>query len=156
MNLRKVTGALIGSAIFGYFVVLLSCQGLLSHTNVDGIQAGITSSSWCRRIALSTVIFGQLPAYWKANGYPQANEQRPFDGIPANATNPSYDGATSVAAFHLATECIQQLTPSWNESRVDWNRRQPTSPNAAMDGFVYNAAVPLRIVGSHRHWIERT
>jgi phospholipase C len=84
--------------------------------------------------------FGQLPAYWNANGYPQAAQQPPFDGIPANASNPSYDGTTSVVAYHVATECVQNLSPSWNESHVDWNRSQPTSATAAMDGFVYNAA----------------
>ncbi len=32
------------------------------------------------------------------------------------------------------------LSPSWNESHVDWNRSDPTSSTATMDGFVYNAA----------------
>ena len=79
--------------------------------------------------------FGQLPAYWQANGYPQT-----ADGLPAAASNPTFAGTGSVAAFHLATECFENLTPSWDESHLDWNRNAPTSTTAAMDGFVFNAA----------------
>src|SRR5277367_318787 len=57
--------------------------------------------------------FGQLPAYWKANGYPQT-----ADGLPANASNPNYDsstdscGTTQVPAYHIQTVCTDNLTPS--------------------------------------------
>lgn len=81
--------------------------------------------------------FGQLPAYWAANGFPAQQ----FDGLPANASNPSFDGTSQVPAYHVATECIQNLSPSWNESHVDWNRNAPTSSTPTMDGYVYNAAV---------------
>jgi phospholipase C len=60
--------------------------------------------------------------------------------LPANASNPAYQGTGTVSAFHLATECIENLSPSWNESHVDWNRNDPTSSTALMDGYVYNAA----------------
>jgi phospholipase C len=79
--------------------------------------------------------FGQLPAYWSANGFPAQQ----FDGMPANASNPSFDGTTTVSAFHLATECYDNLTPSWDESHLDWNLQDPTSSTASMNGFVYNA-----------------
>jgi phospholipase C len=87
--------------------------------------------------------FGQLPAYWQANAYPQATA--PFDGLPANASNPAYNGTTTpgtqtVPAFHLATECIENLSPSWDEAHQDWNLQFPTSGSAMMNGFVYNAA----------------
>ena len=87
--------------------------------------------------------FGQLSAYWQANGYPQAAGQ--FDGLPSNASNPAYNGTTvpgtaMVNAFHLATECTENLTPSWNEAHEDWNLQFPTSGSAKMDGFVYSAA----------------
>jgi phospholipase C len=80
--------------------------------------------------------FGQLPAYWAANGFPSQQ----FDGIPANASNPSFDGTTTVPAYHIATECTENLTPSWDESHLDWNLTAPTSSTATMDGFVFNAA----------------
>ena len=141
MTLRKGTGVLIALAVSGYLIALAGCQGLLSHPTGDGIQSINHVIIMVQENRSFDSYFGQLPAYWKANGYPQANQKPPFDGLPANASNPSFDGTHSVAAFHLATECIQQLTPSWNESHVDWNRKDPTSPNATMDGFVYNGAV---------------
>src|SRR3979411_495352 len=80
--------------------------------------------------------FGQLPAYWKANGYPAQQ----FEGLPAGASNPSFDGTSSISAFHIATECTENLSPSWNESHQDWNRHSPTSSTPTMEGFVFNAA----------------
>ena len=80
--------------------------------------------------------FGQLPAYWAANGYPAQQ----FDGLPTGASNPSFDGTSTVPAFHLATECIENLSPSWDESHLDWNLHTPSSSTPTMDGFVWNAA----------------
>lgn len=80
--------------------------------------------------------FGKLPAYWAANGYPA--EQ--FDGLPDNASNPGWSGGSSVSAYHLATECVENLSPSWDESHLDWNLQQPLSSTPAMNGFVWNAA----------------
>ncbi len=80
--------------------------------------------------------FGQLPAYWAANGFPAQQ----FDGMPANASNPSFDGTTAVPTFHLATECVENLSPSWDESHLDYNLGEPVGPTAANNGFVYNAA----------------
>ena len=85
--------------------------------------------------------FGKLPAYWQANGYPSQT----FDGLPANASNPADDGST-VNAFHLRTVCIQNLSPGWNESHVDWNVNDPTGPWAG-DGFVHTAAHFSQTVG---------
>ena len=87
--------------------------------------------------------FGKLPEYWQANGYPQASAQ--FDGLPSNASNPAYNGTAipgpgTINAFHLATECIENVSPSWDESHQDWNLQFPTASTAKMDGFVYNAA----------------
>lgn len=80
--------------------------------------------------------FGQLPAYWAANGFPSQQ----FDGMPADASNPTFDGTTTISAYHFASQCIENLSPSWDESHVDWNRSAPISSTATMNGFVYNAA----------------
>jgi phospholipase C len=92
--------------------------------------------------------FGQLPAYWAANGFPA----QPFDGEPANASNPGCDplfpppnhctidpASPTINAYHLNTMCIQNLTPSWNESHVDFNNGAPGSQNPKMNGFVHMA-----------------
>ena len=128
--------------------VLCGCQGLpKGATDPPPQNANLNSINHIIFMAQENRsfdnYFGQLPAYWQANGYPQARGQ--FDGLPANASNPAYNGTTvpgttMVNAFHLATECTEDLTPSWNESHEDWNLQFPTSSTAKMDGFVYNAA----------------
>lgn len=93
--------------------------------------------------------FGQLPAYWAANGFPAQQ----FDGLPAGSSNPGCDPASpypakcvidssspNVSVYHLNTMCIQNLTPSWNESHSDFNNGDPSSQNAKMNGFVHMAA----------------
>src|ERR1700745_3760302 len=83
--------------------------------------------------------FGQLSAYWAANGFPAQQ----FDGLPANASNPSYSAnggsTTPISAFHVATECVDNLSPSWDESHVDWNLNEPIGPTATLDGFAHTA-----------------
>ncbi|HZQ67461.1 MAG TPA: alkaline phosphatase family protein [Terriglobales bacterium] len=80
--------------------------------------------------------FGKLPAYWAANGFPSQS----FDGLPANASNPAQTGTGTISSFHLRTVCVQNMSPGWNESHVDWNRTDPTSATGLMDGFVTSAA----------------
>jgi phospholipase C len=82
--------------------------------------------------------FGQLSAYWAANGY----SAQQFDGLPANASNPSYPvngTTTTLPVFHVATECIDNLSPSWDEAHIDWSLKEPIGPTATLDGFAYNA-----------------
>src|SRR5205823_4579416 len=71
------------------------------------------------------------------------------DGLPANANNPSADGATRVAAFKLQTQCTENMSPSWNESHRARNRSNPASASATMDGFVEAAAHFAQDSGFH-------
>lgn len=106
--------------------------------------------------------FGALRAYWKANGYPD----RSFDGLPQfnptsglaplygpPPTNPGCDpnypppdnctedsNSPTITSYHLITQCIENPSPSWNESHVDWNLNNPVSSTATLDGFVWTAA----------------
>ena len=132
--------AIVGMVIS--LLVLCGCQGLATGpvtTTTPPPNLGIASINHIVFMAQENrsfdTYFGQLPAYWAANGYPSQQ----LDGMPANASNPSFDGTTTVPAFHLATECIENLSPSWDESHLDWNLHEPISPTATMDGFVYNA-----------------
>src|SRR5215475_11646164 len=124
---------------FALLLLLCGCQGVSSSVNpqLNSINHVIFMVQENRSL---DTYFGQLPAYWQANGYPQASQTSAFDGIPAGASNPSFDGTSTVSAFHVATECVQNLSPSWNESHIDWNRTEPTASTATMDGFVFNAA----------------
>jgi phospholipase C len=106
--------------------------------------------------------FGALRAYWKANGF----GDRSFDGLPQfnptsglaplygpPPTNPGCDpnypppdsctedsNSPTITSYHLITQCIENPSPSWNESHVDWNLNNPVSSTATLDGFVWTAA----------------
>jgi len=112
--------------------------------------------------------FGALRGYWKANGF----ADRSFDGLPQfnpvsglaplygpPPTNPGCDPAylppddctvdgssPQIASYHLLTECIENPSPSWNESHVDWNLSNPLSSTATLDGFVWTAAHDARAI----------
>ncbi len=60
-------------------------------------------------------------------------------GQPNAFSNPSYDNSTTVQSFHLATQCVENNSPYWDEAHVDYNRFDPTSTTATLDGFVYAA-----------------
>ncbi len=108
--------------------------------------------------------FGELRQYWADNGYPDQS----FDGLPqfnppsgsappptnppcANSDPSSYCDAdpsgTPVPSDHLPSVCIENPSPSWNESHVDWAYNDPTGNQpAALDGFVETAANDARQV----------
>lgn len=133
---KKLCRISIASALS---LVLCGCQGLRSGSGtIQSVNHIIVMTQENRSL---DTYFGQLPAYWAANGFPSQQ----FDGLPANASNPAYNGTTTpgsatVSAFHMATECMENLSPSWDESHEDWNLQDPTSSTALMNGFVYNAA----------------
>jgi phospholipase C len=80
--------------------------------------------------------FGHLPQYLQANGYSQTVE-----GEPANASNPSFpNGQTTISAFHLLTQCVESITPSWDFAHTSYNLGSPASATATLDGFVHAAA----------------
>jgi phospholipase C len=137
LSFSKIAAACVTVAL----LALCGCQGLKSQpTGNDPPPAGIQSVNHIIFMAQENrsfdTYFGQLPTYWQTNSFPSQQ----FDGMPATASNPSYDGTTTVSAFHVATECTENLTPSWDESHLDWNLQNPSSSTATMDGFVYNAA----------------
>jgi phospholipase C len=78
--------------------------------------------------------FGHMNDYRGSQGASQD-----VDGTPANASNIGYDGKTNISAFHLATECTEDLSPSWDESHLDYNLHNPTSDTPMLDGFAYTA-----------------
>lgn len=120
-------------------VIACGCQGIQKPTSSQpdpGLQSINHVIFMAQENRSFDTYFGQLPAYWSANGLPAQQ----FDGIPATASNPGYNGAPPVSSFHIASECIENLSPSWDESHLDYNLQNPTASTATMDGFVYNAA----------------
>ncbi len=79
--------------------------------------------------------FAQLNTYRVAHGYGGPSD---IDVEPPNASNPADDG-TTIHAFHLKTVCLEELTPDWLESHVDFNMGDPGSDGPLMNGFVHNA-----------------
>jgi phospholipase C len=106
--------------------------------------------------------FGALREYWAQNGIPdQAYDGLPQFNIPAGAapSNPGcdptqpppadckFDPTHQITSYHLTTQCIENPSPSWNESHVDWSFNDPSaskSTTAALDGFVWTAAHDAR------------
>jgi phospholipase C len=102
--------------------------------------------------------FGQMQAYWAANGY--GTNGQTFDGLPQTG-NPysvpgcavgTYGGSCSpdpsnpVSSFHLASMCIENQSPFWNEAHNQWDYADPTGSNPndlanpPLDGFAFTAA----------------
>ena len=86
--------------------------------------------------------FGQLNRYRATQGLPQD-----VDGLPSNASNPSYDGTTVVPAYHIKTVCAENQSPSWDEEHTDANRYNAGSSTPTMDGFVFVAGKYSRDTG---------
>jgi phospholipase C len=145
MDANKKFGRVSAAGLTGLLLALCGCGGVSmgggGTTNPPPPpDAGIQSINHIVFMAQENrsfdTYFGQLPAYWQANGI----AGQAIDAIPAGASNPGYQGAPPITAFHIATECFENLSPSWNESHLDWNLESPTSPTPTMDGYVFNAA----------------
>jgi phospholipase C len=78
--------------------------------------------------------FGQLNAYRQNQGY-----STDVDVTPANASQLSYDHSTTFTAFHMNSQCMEELSSYWNESHNDWNHYNPTTATPLMDGFANSA-----------------
>jgi phospholipase C len=110
--------------------------------------------------------FGALRGYWAQNGYPDQS----FDGLaqfnPSSGAAPlrgpaptipgcdpsfpppsdcAFDTKSPVTSYHLNTQCIENPSPSWNESHVDWNYSDSVGQMpAALNGFVWAAGHDAR------------
>ncbi len=147
--------------VAGVFVLVLhGCQGVIDPKSGPGGPGLSTDpNNESRKINHFIILiqenrsfdtyFGQLSAYWAANGIPQ----QPFDGLPPGANNPGCDPTIpppnpcvtnglgpTIGAFHLQTACTELTSPEWNDSHMDLNRFQPITGTPVMDGFVNSAA----------------
>ena len=135
--MRKIVGvhslAFIG--MLAAVALLAGCRGLTTN---NGSNQGIKSINHIIFMVQENRgfdhYFGKLNDYRAANGLPTD-----VDGLPANASNPSFDAKSAVKAFHMQSMCIENPSPSWNESHFDWNRFDPTSATPTLDGFVFTA-----------------
>jgi phospholipase C len=151
-------------------LILPLISGCLStHTGTGtggsgGSSAGITSINHIVFLAQENRsfdhYFGAMRQYWSQNGFPD----QAFDGLPqfnpgggAGPTNPGCDPASAppadctfdtnnpVTSFHLITQCVENPSPSWNESHVDWNYNDQVGVGSAtLNGFVWTAGHDAR------------
>jgi phospholipase C len=144
----------VRAALLGVLLLLVcGCQGLRS----SGVAASGTapSSDAQLRSGLNHIIFmlqenrsfdsyfGRLGAYRAAAGVGGS-----IDGLPANASNPSFDGASNVPAFKMQSACSGDLSSSWNESHFAVNRNNPSDlAHPLMNGFVWAAGHFARDTG---------
>ena len=167
---KQVLGTAIGTALLAIFV---GCQGLVQApappppppTPPKTLQTAINHIVvFAQENRSFDSYFGALRGYWRQSGY----TDQAFDGLPqfnspagTAPTNPGCDPAfpftpltpndcktdaasPAVGSFHLQTMCVENPSPSWNESHNDWNLSNPVASNATLDGFVWTAGHDAR------------
>jgi len=108
--------------------------------------------------------FGAMRDYWAKNNFkvqawdglpqfntpagappavPGCNPAQPFNP-PLQTNDCMPDPTNPVKSFHFVTKCVENPSPSWNESHTDWNLTNPVSPHATNDGFVRTAGHDAR------------
>lgn len=157
--------------LLGWTSIWCGCQGLTAgspNTGPQSIQAINHIIFMAQENRSFDHYFGALPAYWAANGFPSQS----FDGLPqfssggAAAANPGcdpafpfnpsgpfqdcvYDPANPVSSFHMVSACVEDPSPSWNESHVDFNFNDQItgtiSSTFAGNGFVWTAGHDARL-----------
>src|SRR4051812_15261635 len=86
--------------------------------------------------------------FGKLNDYRAGKGLGPdVDGLPADASNPSWDNTTSIHSFHWNSVCHEEVSPGWRESHRQFNRQDPASSVGLNNGFVYSAANYSRDTG---------
>jgi phospholipase C len=143
--------AFILIASFLLFLVVNGCRGLGTSPTPITPTGGGTGGNSTPATSLNSInhiiymlqenrsfdhYLGKLNDYKIAHGYPGS-----VDGLPPNASNPTFDGTGTVTSFHMVQKCSENVSAAWNESHVWRNRTTPSDgAPALMDGFVYTAA----------------
>lgn len=154
-------------AVLGLSLILSGCRGLDANSTSGGLQNINHIIFMAQENRSFDHYFGAMRQYWAANGY--SDEQ--FDGLPQFnpasgfaplrgpvPTNPGCDPADpfppndcktdgnspAIASFPMVSMCIENPSPSWNESHVDFNLNDPVSGTSELNGFVWTAAHDAR------------
>ena len=176
MTKLRLSGIVLLSVITVPLIcVLIGCQGL-SKAPATGTPTGDSLQTSVNHIIFLAQenrsfdhYFGAMRQYWADFGYPD----QPFDGLPqfprssagTLPTNPGCDPAFAfpgsdctmdaqsppVQSYHLTTQCVENPSPSWNESHVDFNLSNPASGTATLDGFVFTSAHDARTIQPPYH-----
>ncbi len=177
-NHRRSASALLSAVIVPLLCVLIGCQGLAKGPAPTGTPTGNSLKTSVNHIIVLAQenrsfdhYFGAMRQYWADYGYPD----QALDGLPQfplsspsgpAPTNPGCDPASPfpandckvdpsnlVQSYHLITQCVENPSPSWNESHVDFNLADPSTSTcssngqcATLDGFVFTSAHDARAI----------
>jgi phospholipase C len=88
---------------------------------------------------------GIAPLYGPPPAIPGCNPNDPYSPPPAPFQDCVFDTNSPVTSYHLITQCIENPSPFWNESHVDWdyNDQNDVDPFVG-NGFVWTAAHDAR------------
>jgi phospholipase C len=134
---------LASMAMLALVLIFSGCRGITGFTSSGSTTTNAGSLGSINHILFMVQenrsfdhYFGQLGAYRAKVGVGSATD---IDGIPADASNPALDSGY-IHSYHLATTCVEELSPDWLESHVAMNRDHPGWSPDLMNGFVTNAA----------------
>ena len=176
---RLLQRVLVSVFTVAVLTVLVGCQGLVNGPT-GSTPTPPTGDSLKTSVNHIVVLvqenrsfdhyFGAMRQYWLDYGYsdqalaglPQFPTSAPSGPAP---TNPGCDPASpfpasdcmvnaqspSMESYHLITQCVENPSPSWNESHVDLNLFAPATdsssdPTSFLKGFVYTAAHDARTI----------
>src|SRR5437868_730259 len=172
MTKSRFSGSVLLLAItIPLICALIGCQGLTktattATTTGNSLQTSVNHIIFIAQENRSfDHYFGAMRQYWANYGYPD----QAFDGLPqfptnaasgAPPANPGCDPAFAfpgsdctmdsqsppVQSYHLSTQCVENPSPSWNESHVDFNLSNPSSGTATLDGYVSTAVLDPRTI----------
>src|SRR5690349_24813636 len=92
-------------------VTLAGCRGLTSNNESNqGIKSINHIIFMVQENRGFDHYFGKLNDYRTAHKLPAD-----VDGLPATASNPSFDGTSTVTLFHSQSTLVEKLRLSWNE-----------------------------------------
>jgi phospholipase C len=141
--------------VFLFFAEILftGCQGLNGSSSPTPTPTPVQTSSMnsINHIVLFMQenrsfdhYFGQLNVFRAANGLPQDVDTWTTapDKSPANVSTVGFapGGAFGppIHAFHMQSQCSENLSPSWNETHVMYNLHNPSNGTVfPMDGFAW-------------------
>ena len=161
-NFTSWSGACTGTGPTCILTLSANAQVTANFSQVQGLERLNHIIFFAQENRSFDSYFGAMRAYWAANGYPDQQfdglpQFNPMSGIPPlygpPPTNPgcdpnapppadcSFDPNNPVTSYHLITQCIENPSPFWNESHVDWDYNHQTDDGPFMgNGFVWTAA----------------
>ena len=170
---RLFTRILLSAVTLVALSLLIGCQGLVQGpATATGTPTGNSLKTSVNHIVFLAQenrsfdhYFGAMRQYWADFGYadqaldglPQFPTNAPGGSVPANpGCDPAFafpgsdctidSQSPPVQSYHLTTQCLENPSPSWNESHTDFNLSNPASGTSTLDGFVFTAAHDARTI----------